>query len=79
VPAKQLQMPKFLFWNIGRNVSPKLVGDVAAERDVDIVVLAETGCDDSIFLDHLNDGADRLYYRDQGYSKSVTALAAVTP
>lgn len=60
-------MLKFLFWNVGKKSIGNLVGSIAAERDIDLIVLAE--CSTPLeTLRELNRTSPRNYF----HSPSLT-------
>ena len=50
---------KFLFWNIYKKPLQNLVGELANEQNIDVVILAENEIDDLPFLQSLNKGRSR--------------------
>jgi hypothetical protein len=67
-------MPNLLFWNIAKNVRPGVVANLAREKDVDILVLAEAEQSPSIYIDKLNQGTDRLYFSDENNNSRLVIL-----
>lgn len=59
-------MSIFLFWNIGKRDIEDLVIEAVYEKEVDVLILAESNIDPSSMINKLNIGQEKLYYLSPG-------------
>ena len=78
-PTASLAMPTLAFWNVGDNVTPQSVADLAREWDVDILVLAESKSPVTDLLRVINSHTRRFYFPDAGNAIRFTILTAFRP
>jgi hypothetical protein len=64
-------MLKFLFWNIARNPVTPLIADLAIEREVDFILLAECAIPPARLLLALNAGSPQYHYVPNQYERLV--------
>ena len=57
-------MLNFLFWNVNRKPIARLIAQLARERGVDVLVLAECEIDHTVLLNELNRGGDKFSLHD---------------
>ncbi len=56
----------FLFWNIGKRDIEDLVIEAVYEKEVDVLILAESNIDPSSMINKLNIGQEKLYSLSPG-------------
>jgi hypothetical protein len=55
-------MARFLFWNTNRKDLTEQIVRLCCDYDVDVLILAENGAEDSKIVQNLNSGVERKYF-----------------
>src|SRR5437899_2162491 len=64
----------FLFWNVNRRPLAPLVAEIAREKGVDVVILAESAGDDAPYLESLTTQTGKAFQKPYANSDKIAVF-----